>query len=343
MYGKGELPLAKRRCEGGCCPQEGAKTELSNAETRNVAAKVARRSNRMEAVRSATMLSALLLLALTACGSKEDEAQSRGEAMLPERSAPEAVTAAPSTEFAGSKTDVYEDWAAQQDFGRKIVKTAELSIRAEKVRDSASRAQQIAAQFGGSVLSSQINQGEDYVSADLVLVVPSPEFEKALGELRGLGKEVTTDTVRGEDVTEEYIDLRSRERNLVAAEQSLLKLYDKAESVSDTLSIERELTNIRGQIEQVQGRIKYLDQHTASSQIILSVQPVARPAPPQPAWDPARVVAHAWNASLSILQALATAVLSVVVFGWWLAPVLLVGFMGWRRRNRRSSPTTTDS
>ena len=78
----------------------------------------------------------------------------------------------------------------------KIVKTAELGLRAEQVRDSAARAQQIAAQFGGSVLSSQVNQGERYVSADLVLVVPSPEFEKALDELRELGKEVTTDTVR---------------------------------------------------------------------------------------------------------------------------------------------------
>jgi Domain of unknown function (DUF4349) len=297
----------------------------------------------MDDVRSAIVLSVFLLLTLSACGGREDAARSGGEAISPDQRAKQAAPAMPGKEFAASQTDVSEGSAAQQVFGRKIIKTAELGIRAEKVRDSAARAQQIAAQFGGSVLSSQINQGDSYVSANLVLVVPSPEFEKVLGELRGLGKEVTTDTVTGEDVTEEFVDLQSRERNLVAAEQSLLKLYDEAESVSDTLLIERELTNVRGQIEQVQGRIKYLEQHTASSQITLSVQPVVRPEPPQPAWDPARVVAQAWNASLGVLQALATVVLSVVVFGWWLAPAFVVGFVGWRRRSRGSSHTATDS
>jgi hypothetical protein len=287
----------------------------------------------------------LLALALPACGGAEDATQS-GEARVASPSRGGAGQLAPSAggeELAASEAGVPEDWAAQQDFDRKIVKTAELGIRAEKVRDSAARAQQIAAQFGGSALSSQIVRGDRSVSADLVLVVPSPEFEKALDELRGLGKEVTTDTVRGEDVTEEFVDLESRERNLLAAEQSLLELYNRAQSVNDALAIERELAMIRGQIEQVQGRIQYLEERTATSQISLSIQPVARPAPPPPAWNPARVVEQAWNASLGVLQALATVVLSAVVFGWWLAPVLVAGFVWWKRRNRGSGPAATSS
>ena len=289
----------------------------------------------------------LLALALSACGGANEEAQSAaqsgGRGVSADRETGHLAPSAGGEELAASGAGVPEDWVTQGDFDRKIVKTAELGIRAEKVRVSAARAQQIAAQFGGSVLSSQIDQGDGYVTADLVLVVPSPEFEKALDELRELGKEVTTDTVRGEDVTEEFVDLESRERNLLAAEQSLLELYDRAQSVNDALSIQRELTNIRGQIEQVQGRVEYLEQRTASSQITLNIQPVERPAPPQPAWDPARVVAQAWNASLSVLQALATAVLSVVVFGWWLAPALVAGFVWWRRRHRESSPAATGS
>ena len=296
----------------------------------------------MSTVRSVTVraVSVLLLLTLTlsACGGGEDEAQSAaqsgGGGVSSERGAGQAVHTA--EELAASPTDVPEDWTAQQDFDRKIVKTAEIGIRAERVRDSAAQAQQVAAQFGGSVLSSQIVRGDGFVHADLVLLVPSPEFEKALDELRGLGKEVTTDTVRGEDVTEEFVDLESRERNLLAAEQSLLELYDRAQSVNDALTIERELTNIRDQIEQVQGRIQYLEQRTASSQIALSIQPVTHAASPQPSWHPTRVVAQAWNASLGVLQALATVILSAVVFGWWLTPVLVAGFVWWRRRGRGS-------
>jgi hypothetical protein len=302
----------------------------------------------MEAMRSGTVraVSALLLfvLVLSACACSGSGAQSGGSPSDQEpKQTSGQLAESGGGQLAPSSGVGSESQALPEDFERKVVKTAELGIRAEDVRESAAQAQQVAAQFGGTVHSSQINQGDGSVYADLVLSIPSPEFEAALDELRELGKEVTTDTVSGEDVTEEFVDLQSRERNLLAAEQSLLKLYDRAENVNDALSIERELTNIRGQIEQVQGRIEYLEERTAISQITLSIQPVPSPKPPQPAWDPVRVMAQAWNASLLVLQSLATAILSIIAFGWWLAPVLIAGLVWWRRRNRGSSPAATDA
>jgi hypothetical protein len=160
--------------------------------------------------------------------------------------------------------------------------------------------------------------------------------------LRSLGEKVTTDSISGQDVTEEYVDLKSRERNLRATEESLLRLYDRAENVEEALSIQRELTTVRGEIELVQGRIKYLDQRSTYSQITLNIQPVTSPPPPRPTWDPKDVVERAWSASLSVLQVMATAIISAVVFGWWLAPVLVGGFLWWRRRNRDSRPAATE-
>ena len=223
-------------------------------------------------------------------------------------------------------------------FDRKIVKTANLAVRSEDVRGSAAEAQQIAARYGGSILNSEVTQGtgrEDSVYADLVLSVPSEEFESALAELRGLGKKVTADSVAGQDVTEEFVDLESRERNLLATEESLLKLYDRANTVEDTLTIQRELTVVRGEIELVQGRIQYLEERTAFSQITLSIQPVVTPkAKPQPGWDPGAIASRAWAASLNVLQAAATVAISAAVFGWWLIPLLVFGLVWWRRRNR---------
>jgi hypothetical protein len=301
----------------------------------------------MRSFAAARTVSALVLFAFafSACGGEEAgqssvTAQSKAEAAraVPGAGGGELAAADPG---APADTDVPADIGVPddlvaQDFDRKIVKTAELGIRANEVRDAAAKAQQVAAGYGGSVLSSQI-EGDGRVSADLVLLIPSQEFEAALDDLRGLGKKVTTDTVRGEDVTEEFVDLQSRERNLLAAEQSLLDLYDRANSVNAALSIERELTVVRGEIEQVQGRIKYLENRTASSQISLSIQPVPRPGPPTPAWSAARVVAQAWSASLIVLQALATVILSALVFGWWLIPVLAAGLVWWKRRARGPS------
>ena len=219
---------------------------------------------------------------------------------------------------------------AGEGFDRMIVKTADLGLRADDVRESAAGARRVADRAGGEVLSSRVYGGSDPDYADLVFSVPSGEFEATLEELRGLGRQVTNDSVKGQDVTEEFVDLESRERNLLAAEESLLKLYDRAESVEDTLDVQGELTNVRGQIEEVQGRIQYLEQRTASSQISLSIEPVAG-ATPQQAWDPALVATRAWDASLRVLQAGATAAISAVVFCWWLAPALVIGLVWWRR------------
>lgn len=223
--------------------------------------------------------------------------------------------------------------------GERIIKTAELGIRSEDVRATASRAQEVAARFGGGVTSSRIDGGDDEpASADLVLSVPSARFEAALDDLRGLGN-TWTDIVGGEDVTEEFVDLQSRERNLLAAEVSLLRLYAEAESVDDALSIERELTNVRGQVEVVQGRIQFLEDRTTTSRIAIRIQPVEKPADSGPALEPARVVSAAWNASLSFLGTVTGAAISVVVFGWWLVPFLIVAVVWWLRRPGHSSPT----
>jgi len=308
----------------------------------------------MEAIRTAMVAKSLgasvlvlLVLVLAACGGGETKSGGvsvgRETAGLDSPAGPDLAQTEKGANTATGEVGITEDPATLGDFGRKVVKTANLGLRTKEVRQSAARAQQVAAATGGSVVSSQVYRSDDSLTAQLVLSVPSAEFERVLDDLRSLGDKVTTDSVSGQDVTEEYVDLKSRERNLRATEESLLRLYDRAQNVEEALSIQRELTNVRGEIEMVQGRIKYLDQHTAYSQITLDIQPVTSPPPPRPAWDPGGVAARAWAASLSILQAIATALISAIVFGWWLVPLLVGGLLWWwRRRNRGPRPPATE-
>jgi hypothetical protein len=280
---------------------------------------------------------ALLLvvaLVLAACSREGDGAQGGGDVSVRgpvESAAKPGAGALPAGDAAVGKA-VSGEVVPEEDFDRKIVKTADLGITSDDVRDGTARAQQIASKHGGTIVSSQTYRADNTVYADLVVAVPSGEFEDTLDELRGLGEKVTTDTVSGQDVTEEYVDLQSRERNLLAAEQSLLDLYGRAADVQDALSIQRELTVVRGEIEQVQGRIQYLKQSSDTSQISLSIRPVSSPPEPPPAWDPALVVARAWTASLAVLQGIAAAVITTVVFGWWIIPPLVIAAWWVRRR-----------
>jgi hypothetical protein len=299
-------------------------------------------STRIWPNRKPLTLGVLLLLALVlpvSCAKSGDEGQSDTGTGMPVRGdvASKPASGAQRAVVGSGAPDEAVPGAAvpPEDFDRKIVKTAELGVTSESVRGEAAAAEQVATRFGGTIISSQTYRSDNAVYADLVLSVPSEHFEDALDELRGLGEEVTTDTVSGQDVTEEYVDLHSRERNLLAAEQSLLDLYNRADDVQDALSIQRELTAVRGQIEQVQGRMQYLKQSSDMSQISLNIQPVTSSPKPPPAWDPAVVVAKAWNASLAVLQALTAAILSTLVFGWWIIPPLALGAWWLRRRLRR--------
>jgi hypothetical protein len=286
-------------------------------------------------------------LALTSCSNAGEGDQDGGDVAVRGQveSAPKPGSGAVSAGDAAAKEAVVGEVVPNEDFDRKIVKTADLGITSDDVRGGAARAQQVASGHGGTIVRSRAYRAGDAVYADLVVAVPSGGFEGALDELRGLGEKVTTDTVSGQDMTEEYVDLQSRERNLLAAEQSLLDLYDRAGDVQDALSIQRELTVVRGEIEQVQGRRQYLKQSSDTSLISLSIRPVSSPPEPSPAWDPALVVARAWTASLAVLQGLAAAVITTLVFGWWIIPPLVLAAWALRRRIRGPGfvPTAPES
>ena len=75
--------------------------------------------------------------------------------------------------------------------------------------------------------------------------------------------EVRDEKVSGDDVTAEYVDLSSRLKNLEAAEEQLRDILARAEKTEDVLAVFNQLTAIRGEIEQVKGRMQYLSQSAA--------------------------------------------------------------------------------
>ena len=84
--------------------------------------------------------------------------------------------------------------------------------------------------------------------------------------------DVRSETTSGQDVTEEYVDLNSQLTNLEASETQLLALMDKAGSVEDILKVQEQLTTTTGQIEQIKGRMQYLQQSAALSMISASLE-----------------------------------------------------------------------
>ena len=99
--------------------------------------------------------------------------------------------------------------------------------------------------------------------------VPGDRFLDALDGIERLGKAVGQ-TLGQRDVTGEAIDLEARLRSERSAEQSLLKLLDRAVSVSDVLTVERELKRVRADIERLQGQLEFIQRSVALATITVS-------------------------------------------------------------------------
>ena len=257
--------------------------------------------------------------------------------------ASDAQRAAPVAAGA-SQPSALPDTSAQI-LDRMVIRTAQLAVEVGDMEQALAQARSIASRGGGFVSASnthveKVNDQERMV-ADLTLQVRSDAADGALSDLRALGR-VTSETSGSQDVTDEYVDLNSNLRNLQASESAILKLMDRATQIQDVLSLQRELTNVRGQIERIQGRKTYLERRTDMATITLSLRlPPAQDSKPIAggAWDPFAVAQRGWQASLTLLRGVAEAVIIVVAFSWWLVPFIALGAYVWLHRRRPTAPT----
>jgi hypothetical protein len=203
---------------------------------------------------------------------------------------------------------------------------------------------QLAQQGGGFVSASNTHvekvDNQDRTVADLTLQVRADATDETLSALRALGN-VTAETSGSQDVTDEYVDLDANLRNLQASESAIVKLMDKATRIEDVISLQRELTNVRGQIERIQGRKQYLERRTDMATISVSLRPPAAPstAPATAsAWNPLAIAQRGWQASLNVLRGVAEVVIVVAAFSWWLVPFVGLGLVLWQRRRARPTP-----
>jgi uncharacterized protein DUF4349 len=226
-----------------------------------------------------------------------------------------------------------------------VIRTAQLAVEVQDMEAALAQARAIASRAGGFVSASDTHvekqNDQDRTVANLTLQVRSDSADSAMSDLRALGK-VTAESSGSQDVTDEYVDLDSNLRNLQASEAAILKLMDRATQIQDVLSLQRELTNVRGQIERIQGRKTYLERRTDMATITVALR-LPTPAASQPvtgAWDPMATALRGWQASLSVLRATADVLIVVLAFSWWLLPLAAAGAYILVHRRRPSNPPT---
>lgn len=294
----------------------------------------------------------VVALAVSACGgaSASTGASAPSGSTSVEMSQPAAqATAAPAaggevgdravdSYGTGSTTNEPNPQVDQQGFNRLVIKTADMSIQVENVRAAEAEIRTRAATLGGYIVQSQSNGADQDLSMNLSFRVPVARFDEALSDVQGIAKKVYSSTVRGDDVTEEFVDLESRQKTLTATRDRLLQLLAEAKTVEETLQVNQTLNEYQAQIDQVEGRIKYLSQSAAMSTINVALAPVPAVQPIiEEGWQPVAVARAALRDLLEFGQGIANIAIVLAIWSPVWGALILVGLLV-TRRLRRPSP-----
>jgi PKD repeat protein len=232
------------------------------------------------------LVAVLLLIGTVACAAPGDYYISEGApepspapAAIPAPTAPseKLYVESPPVTIQVAESGAEEDYAYDSDesatIERMIIRTGYLVLVVQDVPESIEYITNLATTYGGFVVSSNSWQDRDRMEGNISIRVTVENFDNAITALRNLAEEVKSESTSGQDVTQEYTDLNSQLRNLEAAETQLLKLMEEeTDEVIDILEVQRELVKTRGEIEQIKGRMQYLEQSSAMSLIQITLE-----------------------------------------------------------------------
>lgn len=294
------------------------------------------------------MILALLLVAV-AC-KKEQVAPSRNDAPasppaqfkeVAQRGAASDLESAPGVAVAGGVVGGVAKTVATP----MIVRTATVTIVVADTAKSIDRITSAVEQNGGYVSGSNVWRETEQLRARLTLRIPSARLHATLAAIRASALRIQSETMTSDEVTQEYVDLGSQLKNLEATENELRELMtavrEHSKKASEVLEMSQQLTNVRGQIEQIRGRMRYLEQMTsyATATVELIPDAVAKPVV-EAGWQPVAVARDAARALTNLMREIANAAIWLLIYALPIVLLLMiVALITWKLVRRMVART----
>jgi hypothetical protein len=226
---------------------------------------------------------------------------------------------------------------------RKIIRNGELNLEATSPEEAQQKIAAIVDSKSGFVIESQQSTSDvKTTTRDIVTMtvrVPAEKFNETLGEIKKSADRVILETVKGEDVTEEFVDVEASLKTKKALEAQFLEIMKQGKTVEEALSVQTELSNVRGEIEKIEGRKRYLENQSSLSTIKIRLQtPAAFLASSSGFfYELTRAIGEGFDYALGFLLVLIRFAIAIIPF--LLFVVLPAYFMiryFWRRKKRVS-------
>ena len=295
------------------------------------------KSNRTGKTRIATAALVAAVLLLAACSGSDDSSMEMAPASLDEATE-EAIAigdGGDDAELAKAQgVNVSAVIGTDVPVDLKVIRDGQVDIRVETGTFSQVSAQlrSIAADLGGYITAGETHlqeiDGVSYTVGWLTLRVPEDRFDDALARVDGLGERLSL-SVSSQDVTEEYVDLEGRLGYWRSQEEFYTRLMDEATEIDDLVIIQTRMQDVLLNIEQIEGRLRYLDSRTSFSTLTVGLTEVPGSTPTDEPDNPG-IIESAIEQAGTVLLATIGGLIVGAAFVLPIALLALVGFGLWR-------------
>ncbi len=286
-----------------------------------------------------------LLLLISSCSNADQEQSSMNDAEsnLMEDSVTEAG-AVESTEMEVTK----EAQIAEQDTteiesqDRMMIYQGNIVIEVSDYHQAANAIQAEAIEIGGYVVeSSYFESGQGQLDGTMTIRVPEQYFHSFLGSVAESDGKVLEQFTQGNDVTEEFVDLDARLKSKRVVEERLLGFMEQADSTENLLKISNELAAVQEEMEQLMGRIQFLENQVDFSTITITIQERRVEVASFQDENALNTWERSKNMFISTINFLLSASSRVIILLIGLSPImipfslLIGGFFIWKRKKKQ--------
>lgn len=203
---------------------------------------------------------------------------------------------------------------------QKVIRDASISMRVGNADEAVAKLRGVAGWYKGTVASVNVwDNGKGMKSGSVTIEVPTESFNAAVASVKEVATVVVQETVSNVDATAQFVDTEARLKNKKAEEESFAKILGTADKMTDIIAITRELSRVRGEIEVMEGQMRYMSAQTDRATITVSLSEDQNVSFVE-TWRPWQEVKDTANRLLASLQGFVN---FVIVFVVWFLPLAI--------------------
>lgn len=242
-----------------------------------------------------------------------------------DEAAPESPQSQMSEELGFNNSNDSKDFRGKEseqsnqsiDIGRKVIKSGRIEMETKEFDKATNAIIAKTNAIGGYTEMSNINgrRMHDKNSlrnrmATFRLRIPENVFEDFMLDFNDIGNVILQEKT-GTDITSQYFDSEARLKSLQIQEGRLLDILKKADKIEDIIELERELSNVRYQIENLTGTLRKWDNMVNFATLEVTVYEVRDLTEEEPESLSAKI-AHGFNNSVKEVTRLAKELVVVI-------------------------------